>query len=203
MSLQSHSDESPGAAVRATPSAAGAPAALCHADRSTVLIIDVQGRLVPAIDGADALVQRCVQLASAAHRLGIPVIGTEQNPAGLGPNIADLRALCDTTLTKFHFSAPVEPGFLQHLPSDRDTLVVAGCEAHVCVLQTVAGLLEAGYRVKWVNDAIGSRHAHDRDAAVERARGLGADIVTTEMVLFEWLGSSDNPAFKALLQLVR
>ena len=70
-------------------------------------------------------------------------------------------------------------------------------------MQTVAGLLDTGYSVKWVADAVGSRHPHNRLAATERARRMGADVVTTEMVIFEWLGSSEHSKFKQLLQLVR
>jgi nicotinamidase-related amidase len=176
---------------------------LCRADQSTLLIIDLQARLMPAIHDGDAVVRRCVQLAGAARELRIPVIGTEENPDGLGPNVADVRALCDTTLRKFAFSAVSEPGFVEQLPQGRDTLVVAGCEAHICVMQTVARLLEIGRPVKWVSDAVGSRRAFDRDAATARARALGADIVTTEMVLFEWLETCRHPAFRSILKQVR
>src|SRR6187551_3656849 len=176
---------------------------LCQADRSTLLIIDPQARLLPAIHDGDEVVRRLVQLATAARELRIPVIGTEENPDGLGPNVFAVRELCDRTFAKFFFSAVSEPGFLEQLPAGRDTLVVAGCEAHVCVLQTVARLLEAGRPVKWVSDAVGSRRAFDRDAATARARSLGADIVTTEMVVFEWLETCKHPAFRSVLQLVR
>jgi nicotinamidase-related amidase len=176
---------------------------LCKPDECTLLLIDLQARLMPAIRDGDAVVRRCVQLATAARELGIHVIGTEQNPAGLGPLVAEIAPLCETTLIKFHFSAPAEEGFLQRLPAGRDTLVVAGCEAHVCVFQTVAGLIESGRAVKWVADAVGSRHPHDRLSATERARALGADVVTTEMVIFEWLGTSQHAKFDRLLQLVR
>ena len=176
---------------------------LCKPEASTLLVIDLQTRLMPAIRDGETVVRRCVQLATAARELGIHVIGTEENPDGLGPLVGEIASLCDTTLSKFHFSAPAEEGFLRRLPAGRDTLVVAGCEAHVCVLQTVVGLLEAGHAVKWVADAIGSRHPHDRLAATDRARKLGADVVTTEMVIFEWLGTSQHPKFKRLLQLVR
>jgi nicotinamidase-related amidase len=176
---------------------------LCTAEQSTLLVIDPQARLMPSIHESEEVIRRCLQLATAARELRVHVIGTEENPAGLGPMVAALRALCDTTLTKFHFSAVDEPGFMDRMPHGRDTFVVVGCEAHVCVLQTVIGLLEAGHHVKWVADAIGSRHPHDRIAATARARALGADIVTTEMVLFEWLRTSNHPAFKKILQLVR
>jgi nicotinamidase-related amidase len=179
------------------------PMTLCRADQSTLLIIDLQARLMPAIDDGEAVVRRCIQLASAARELRIPVVGTEENPDGLGPNVPQVRALCDTTLRKFAFSAVAEPGLVEQFPLGRDTLVVAGCEAHVCVMQTVARLLEIGREVKWVSDAVGSRRAFDRDAAAARARALGADIVTTEMVLFEWLETCRHPAFRSILQLVR
>ena len=119
---------------------------LCKPEESTLLVIDLQTRLMPAIRDGETVVRRCVQLATAARELGIHVIGTEENPDGLGPLVGEIAALCDTTLSKFHFSAPAEEGFLRRLPAGRDTLVVAGCEAHVCVLQTVVGLLEAGMR---------------------------------------------------------
>jgi nicotinamidase-related amidase len=176
---------------------------LCQADGSTLLVIDPQSRLMPSIHEADAVVKRFSQLALAAHELGIPVVGTEQNPEGLGPNVPELRALCDTTLTKFHFAAVDEPGFVEQLPPGRRTMVVSGCEAHVCVLQTVIRLLESGYAVKWVADAVGSRRVIDRDTATARARMLGADVVTTEMVLFEWLRTSRNPAFRSILKSLR
>jgi len=175
---------------------------LCQSEGSTLLVIDTQERLMPAIDDGDEVIRRCVQLATAARALGVHVVGTEENPASLGPNVASVRALCDTTFSKFHFSAASEPGFLERLPQGR-TLVVCGCEAHVCVMQTVVGLLEAGHPVKWVADAVGSRHAVDRASATARARALGADVVTTEMVIFEWLRTSQHPQFRTLLQLVR
>ncbi len=178
-------------------------AILCKPEDCTLLVIDLQTRLMPAIADGEFVVRRCVQLAMAARELDIHVIGTEENPDGLGPLVPEIAALCDTTLAKFHFSAPAEEGFLRRLPAGRETLVVAGCEAHVCVMQTVAGLIEGGHAVKWVADAVGSRHAHDRITATERARAIGADIVTTEMVIFEWLGTSQHPKFKRLAQLIR
>jgi len=176
---------------------------LCDPADSTLLIIDTQSRLMPSIHDAETVLRRCVQLGTAARALGVHVIGTEENPDGLGPLVAEVAALCDTTLSKFHFSATAEEGFLSRLPHGRNTFVVAGCEAHVCVMQTVAGLLDSGHAVKWVADAVGSRHPHNRLIATERARKLGADVVTTEMVIFEWLGSSEHPKFRQLLQLVR
>ncbi len=176
---------------------------LCKPDDCTLLVVDPQTRLMPAIHDGEAVVRRCVQLAMAAKELGIHVIGTEENPDGLGPLVPEIAKLCDTTLAKFHFSAAAEEGFLRRLPAGRNTMVVAGCEAHVCVFQTVAGLIEAGHAVKLVSDAVGSRHPHDRQAGIDRARAIGADVVTTEMVIFEWLGTSQHPKFRRLSQLIR
>jgi len=176
---------------------------LCDPADSTLLIIDPQVRLMPSIHDAETVIRRCVQLGRAARELTIHVIGTEENPDGLGPLVPEVAALCDTVLSKFHFDATAEPGFLSRLPQGRRTFVVAGCEAHVCVMQTVAGLLDNGHEVKWVADAVGSRHPHNRLAATERARRMGADIVTTEMVIFEWLRTSEHPKFRQMLQLVR
>ena len=176
---------------------------LCTPEDCTLLVVDPQVKLMPVIHDGESVIRRCVQLATAAKELGVHVIGTEQNPAGLGPLVPEIAALCETVLAKFHFSAAAEEGFLRRLPARRNTLVVAGCEAHICVLQTVAGLIEAGHAVKLVADAVGSRHQHDRLAAIERARAIGADIVTTEMVIFEWLGTSQHAKFRRLSQLIR
>lgn len=176
---------------------------LCKPDNCTLLIVDLQARLMPVIHDGENVVRRCIQLAMAARELGVHVIGTEENPDGLGPLVPEIAALCDTVLAKFHFAATAEEGFLRRLPAGRNTLVVAGCEAHVCAMQTALGLLEAGHAVKWVADAVGSRHPHNRLAATERVRAHGADVVTTEMVIFEWLGTSQHPKFKRLAQLIR
>jgi nicotinamidase-related amidase len=176
---------------------------LCRADASILLVIDPQARLMPAIHEADRVIRRCVQLATAAGELRIPVIGTEQNPDRLGANAPEIRDRCDITFAKFHFSAAAEPGFLAQLPPGRKQIVVAGCEAHVCVLQTVDGLLAAGLEVKWVDDAVGSRHSENHQAAAARARTMGADVVTTEMVLFEWLATSQHASFRNVTKLIR
>jgi len=169
---------------------------LCDPADCTLLIIDPQARLMPAIDGADDVIRRCVQLATAARELGVHVIGTEQNPDGLGPLVPEIAGLCDTVLAKFHFSAAAEEGFLSRLPAGRNTLVVAGCEAHVCVLQTALELLEEGKEVYVVADCVGSRRAVDRDTALTRMRDEGVRVVTHEMVVFEWLAVADTPLFR-------
>lgn len=176
---------------------------LCEAERSVLILIDFQERLLPVIQESEAVVERAVILAKAGKMLGVPVLGTEQNPDGLGTNHAQIRQLCDRTVAKTYFGASSQPDFLSCLAPGRDELVVAGCEAHVCVLQTVLGLIEHGYRVRLVADAIGSRRVSDREAAIARASEAGASIVTSEMVIFEWVRQSGHPAFRSLLELIK
>jgi nicotinamidase-related amidase len=100
------------------------------------------------------------------------------------------------------FDACRMPGFLDALPEGRD-LVVAGCETHVCVMQTALGLIAAGRRVHLVRDAVGSRRAESKETAIRRLERNGAEIVTTEMVLFEWLGTAEDPRLRPVIDLIR
>lgn len=176
---------------------------LLSAKSGVLLLIDFQQRLMPAIDDGETVVARAVRLAEAARLLDVPVLATEQNPAGLGPTVAPLAAYPQTVLAKTTFSAVADPGFAALLPAGASEIVVAGCEAHVCVLQTVFGLLAHGHRVLVAADAIGSRDPADRAAGIDRARLHGAEIVTSEMVLFEWLGDSRHPRFRQVQKLLR
>ena len=173
------------------------------AAESTLLLVDLQQRLMPSIAGAEAVVANARRLAQAARLLAVPVLATEQNPAGLGGNVAEIAALASRTLSKNFFDATREADFSGFLPPERPKIVVAGCETHVCVMQTVLGLLESGRQVALVRDAVGSRSEANRDAALARAERRGADLVTTEMVVFEWLQTSDHPRFREALRLVK
>ena len=168
-----------------------------------LLLVDLQQRLMPVIHDHDAVVARAVRLAEAAQLLDVPIRATEQYPAGLGPTVPPLAAYPQATLTKTTFSAAADPGFAALLPAGSGQVVVAGCEAHVCVLQTVLDLLGAGRRVVLATDATGSRDPADKTVAVERARQHGAEIVTSEMVLFEWLRDARHPKFREVHKLLR
>ena len=194
---------------------------------SQLILVDYQARLMPALwEGPQALAN-ALRLAQAASRLQVPVWGTEQNPEKLGSNDAALRALCRRTLPKMHFSAvadglidclrpPVRPvgGNARSLPKhlqksaeapapERATLVVAGCEAHVCLMQTALELMEQELDVWVVTDACTSRTERNRDAAFDRLAGAGAELLTTEMVIFEWLRSAEHPAFREMQALIK
>lgn len=173
---------------------------------SALLLIDLQARLMTAIHEADGVIANAARLQEAARMLEVPVLLTEQNPAGLGPTVPELRpraaAAGSPILAKQSFDAARAPGFFESLPQ-RPELVLAGCEAHVCVLQTALGLMAAGRRVHVVRDAIGSRRTESKAAALERLARRGAEIVTTEMVLFEWLESAAHPRFREVVALIK
>jgi nicotinamidase-related amidase len=167
-----------------------------------LLLVDLQQRLMPAISGGDAVVANADRLAQAAAMFDVPVAATEQNPDGLGPTVEALAGHPQMVMAKTAFAATSDPMFETLLPPGAEHVVVAGCEAHVCVLQTVIGLRGRGHRVLLVADAVGSRTEANRDAAIGRAREHGAEVVTTEMVLFEWLGHSGHPRFRDVQRLI-
>jgi nicotinamidase-related amidase len=172
-------------------------------DGSTLLMIDFQAKLMRAIDDAATAIGNAGRLLGAAQMLGVPVLFTEQNVNGLGATVPELSSRANGPVAhKMTFDACRAAGFADML-ADRPEVIVAGCEAHVCVLQTALGLLDAGRRVYVVRDAIGSRRAESKEAAIRRMERHGADIVTTEMVVFEWLETAEHPRFRAAAALIR
>jgi nicotinamidase-related amidase len=173
---------------------------------SVLVLVDYQQRLMPAIHNGPQVLAQAVRIAEVARELEIPVFGTEQYPEGLGPNDDAIRQRCGATLSKTHFDACAE-GLLDLLPLDgtkaaRD-IVIAGCEAHVCLLQTALGLLAADLKVSVIAQACGSRTPENHELAMQRLRQAGAAIVSVEMVAFEWLRSSRHPRFKRVLALLK
>jgi len=171
-------------------------------DDSVVVLVDFQTRLMPVIHDGVSVVTQAVRLARIAQILGVPVMGTEQSPVQLGRNLPDIKDLCSNTVVKDHFDACAD-GLVDALPPGRNSVVVAGCEAHVCVLQTAFGLLHSGRKVTVVSDAVGSRRTIDRDAGIARLAAAGVQIATVEMIGFEWLGSSRHPRFRDVLRLIK
>ena len=171
-------------------------------DASVLLVVDVQARLMPAIAEGDAVVREIGRLLKVAALLGVRVVVTEQNPAGLGGTVQGLVPEGAVVVEKMTFDACKAAGFAAVLGAARDVVVV-GCEAHVCVLQTVLGVLAMGRRVFLVRDAVGSRTLANREAAMMRMAGHGAEVVTAEMVAFEWMGSAEDGRFRDLVRLVK
>lgn len=192
---------------------------LLDSEDSQLVLVDYQQKLMPAIHDAAGVLANAVRLARIAQALEVPSFATEQNPQGLGPTVPELRGLLGAVFPKMDFSGagalmprlrpPARPqgGNARSLPkhlqkpqpqaaATREAIVLAGCEAHVCLLQTALELLEEEFEVWVVTDACGSRTERNRDAAFDRLAGAGAELVTTEMVAFEWLRSADHPLFK-------
>ena len=199
---------------------------LIDADESQLVLVDFQARLKPAMLDADAVWANAARLATLAQALDVPTWGTEQNPSRLGEMPPEIRSHCRQVLAKMQFSAveeglgdwlrpppkPVQgnarslPKHLQKASADADaraSILLAGCEAHICLLQTALDLLEDEFEVWVVTDACSSRTERNRDAAFDRLAGAGAELVTTEMVAFEWLRSAEHAAFKDVQALVK
>lgn len=199
---------------------------LIDVEECQLVLVDFQPKLLTAMHDGAAVWANAQRLAQAGHQLEVPIWGTEQNPSRLGPLAEDMRALCQRVLAKMQFSA-VEEGLAEWLQpataaprgnarslprhlqkpqpeqAARKSIVLAGCETHVCLLQTALDLLDEEFEVWVVTDACSSRTERNRDAAYDRLAGAGAELVTTEMVVFEWLRSAEHPDFKAVQALIK
>jgi len=176
-------------------------------DDTALLIVDIQERLLPVVADAEGVLRQSLLVVRIARTLGLPVLLTEQYPKGLGRTVPELvDALGDAyrPVEKTSFSACGEDGVgdVLRATSVRNVLLL-GIEAHVCVLQTALDLLDEGYGVFVVADAVSSRREENRALGLERMRQNGAQIVSTEMVLFELLRSSHDPNFRTLQNLIR
>lgn len=176
--------------------------------QSHIVVVDVQERLAPLLDNVQSMLINSVKLLKAAQLFDIPITVAEQYPKGLGKTVKEIEPfIVDQVFEKTTFSCFGSLSFSKHLEKrrtdGRDTLVVVGCEAHVCVLQTVIDGMDAGYNVVVVNDAVASRNNTDVDLARSRLSNAGASYVSTEMLLFEWTQSKDAAQFKAISALVK
>lgn len=179
---------------------------LIRAKESALIVIDVQERLVPAMQAPARTIANTILLLQAAEKTSVPAILTEQYPKGLGSTIQDIRNVSGDApiVPKLHFSCMEDDGFATAFRAlNRRQAILTGMEAHICVVQTAASLVEAGFEVFVVSDATASRNLDSEKACLERLSAAGIAIVTTEMVVFEWLGKAGTPAFKEMLPLVK
>lgn len=177
-----------------------------NADNSLVLIIDIQERLVGALD-KDIVVSKAVKIASAAKVLRIPVMVTEQYPKGLGNTVPMLKEVlpADTLVVeKTSFNALLEDGMAEKIASyGKKQIVIFGIETHICVHQTAAALIEAGYDVYVIKDACASRNKYEFKQGIDIMQQNGAKISCVEIALFEWLKGAKNPKFKEVQALIK
>ncbi len=191
--------------------------------RTALLVIDVQERFRAAMEGFDSMAAGCVRLIRAARLLGLPVLVTEQYPKGLGPTVGEVLEALGTpagpagapspgpaeappakVAEKTAFSSCGAAGLLEELKtSGARTVLVCGIETHVCVNQTVHDLLAGGYEVQVAVDAVQSRHAVDREAALRKMERSGAVLTTSEMAVFELLRDAKHPRFKQVQALFK
>jgi nicotinamidase-related amidase len=200
---------------------------LLEAQVSQLVLVDYQQRLMPAVHEGGSVLANALRLAKMARLFDVPVWVTEENVEGLGPTVDELQPFAAKPIRKMQFSAAevllerlrpparlAQGGNARSLPKhlqrpaqaaapERGSVVLAGCEAHVCLLQTALDLLEEELEVWVVTDACGSRTERNRDAAFDRLAGAGAELVTTEMVAFEWLRTAEHPLFRDVLTLVK
>ena len=178
---------------------------LIRAADSVLVVIDMQDRLVPAMQAPARTIRNTKTLLAGASEMNVPVLMTEQYPEGLGTTVKDLPPPKGAlVLPKMHFSCMEDPDFASAFRGlGRRQAVLAGMEAHICVVQTAASLIEEGFEVFVVSDATASRTLDSERACAERLSAIGAGIVTTEMVVFEWLGRAGTPAFKKMLAYIK
>jgi nicotinamidase-related amidase len=180
---------------------------LLKAAKASLLIVDVQERLLPAMAEPEQVLARTNILLKAAEELALPVTVSEQYPKGLGPTVAELRTNSATVLAKTAFSCWRDDAIKKHMigqyEAGRPQVVVVGIEAHVCVLQTCIDLAAAGFGVFAVQDAISSRKNESAALAFDRMRMNGVQVVNAEMALFELLEKAGTAQFKALSGLIK
>lgn len=172
---------------------------LITSQKSCLLLVDVQEKLMPFIYEHEKIKENCSWLLRAAKKLSIPTLVSEQYPKGIGHTIPELKQLVigDPTAEKLHFSCAEDQSCLTLINNTkREQIVVIGIEAHVCVMQTAIGLQEQNKQVFVVADCIGSRNPNDKQLAIDRMRHNGIEIVSKEMVLFEWLHQSGTDLFR-------
>ena len=175
-------------------------------DQTALVVVDLQEKLLPAIDGEARVLHNSLLLLRLASILDMPVVLTSQYAKGLGCTVpAVLEAAPDVEpLDKLSFGCFGDESFTRRLGElGREQLLVAGVESHICVTQTVLGALDAGYRVHVMSDAVGSRVASNHDVGLSRMERAGALLSSAEMAIYELLGRSDGAAFKKMLPYLR
>lgn len=174
---------------------------LLNKEQSCLILVDVQEKLAPKIHQSEAMLSRCQSMLELAEALSIPILACEQYPKGLGETVKSLRSYIkpQPPIPKTQFSCWRDAHFQKALQVlGKKQVVVIGIETHVCVLQTSLDLLQAGYEVFVVVDAVGTRHPLENKYGLKRLRQAKAELLTGEMVFFEWIGESGTPLFKSL-----
>jgi len=185
----------------------GPQMSMLQPERTCLIVVDLQQKLLPAMDGRDRVVGNGLLLLRLAAVMELPVVLTTQYRKGLGDLVPEVRAAAGGAepLDKVSFGCFGNEAFLSRLASlpGRDQLLVAGIESHICVAQTVLGALERGYQVQVAGDAVGSRTEANRQVGLARMERAGAVLSSAEMAVYELLSRSDGRAFKEMLPFLK
>ena len=175
-------------------------------ENTTLLIIDIQGNLAHLMHGKELLFKNVQKLIKGIQILGVPILWVEQNPQGLGPTIPEIADILSNIqpISKMSFSSCRNDDFLQALNAlNRKQVLVAGIEAHVCVYQTAADIVDIGYEVQVVTDAVSSRSVGNKEIGLQRMRDSGVSLTSVETALFELLKVAEGEQFKEILKIVK
>jgi nicotinamidase-related amidase len=173
---------------------------------TALVMVDVQAKLAPAMHDKEVLLENIGRLVRGVRLLGVPILWTEQNPAGLGPTLPEFADLLpdQKPVSKFSFSCCGSEQFRNELNAlNRKNLLIAGIEAHVCVYQTAADLIHLQYEVQIVADAVASRTPENKLIGLEKSKSVGACLTSTETALFELLKDAKSEKFKEIIKIVK
>lgn len=174
---------------------------ILNAEQSCLLVVDVQKKLTPLVRDYKTLIENCQWMIKLARELDVDVLVSEHYPQGLGNTVDGLLTLInpDEVIDKVHFSCASDTTCMNRINAlDKTQVVIIGIEAHVCILQTAIELHQKGKQVFVVEDSVSSRHLTDYQSGIARMRQVGIQILTKEMVFFEWLHLAGTAKFKAL-----
>ncbi|MBE8728248.1 hydrolase [Flavobacterium hungaricum] len=175
-------------------------------ENTGLIVIDVQGKLARIVHESEKLIQNLEKLIRGCQILSLPIICAEQNPAGLGSTVPELQKLFanQKPIAKFSFNALENNLFKEAIiQSKRKRWIVCGIESHICVYQTVIGLLDASFEVEIAADCISSRTEENKILALNKLQNKGASITSVEMCLYELVKNSKNENFKEILNLIK
>ena len=179
---------------------------MLQANNTTLMIIDVQGKLAHSMHAKEALFDNLKRMIQGARILDVAILWTEQYPDGLGPTLPEIAELLPglKPISKFSFSCCDNDLFMERLEGlHPENVLLAGIEAHICIYQTARDLVRSGYRVEIISDAVSSRTPENKHIGLEKAKQAGALVTGTETALFELLKTAKDHRFKDILKIVK
>ena len=175
-------------------------------ENTILLLVDIQGKLAHLMHEKELLFNNLQKLIKGIQVLGIPILWLEQNPIGLGPTIPEIADILPNVkpISKMSFSSCRNDRFLQALKNlNRQQVLIAGIETHICVYQTAADLVDMGVEVQVVTDAVSSRRLTDKEIGLQKMRDSGSSVTSVETALFELLKVAEGEPFKQILRIVK